>query len=208
MAPRLDDLALDHIEHARARAASRAQRRELLPEPAVALVLLVAAVVFAAGAPAPDWALTAGLTGILGVLVLIEFEVGEGNTRPIQLAIVPMLVLLDPGIVPLAVLAAHLPRTLVKVVSGKARPTRLLLAIADCSFVLAPALVFAAATPHRVPLITCLVALAALMAGDLLVSAVRMKVGLGIDPRPELRGFAYVYAVDLCLAAVGFLAAI
>ena len=44
------------------------------------------------------------------VLVRIEFEVGEGHTRPVQLAFVPMLVLLPPGLVPLAVLAAHLPR--------------------------------------------------------------------------------------------------
>src|SRR3954454_20643397 len=180
MAPRLDDLAIDHIEQARARASACAERRELLTEFGVAAVVVVLAAALALCAGDVPWGPAAWLTGLLGVLVLIEFEVGEGNTRPIQLAIVPMLVLLDPGIVPLAVLAAHLPRTLVKVVSGKARPTRLLLAIADCSFILAPALVFAAATPHRVPLITCLVALAALMAGDLLVSAVRMKVGLGI----------------------------
>src|SRR4051794_14843471 len=98
MGPRLDDLAIDHIEQARARAAARAERRELLTELAVALTFVVAAVTLAVGAHAPDWRLTASLTGILGVLVLIEFEVGEGNTRPIQLAIVPMLVLLDPGI--------------------------------------------------------------------------------------------------------------
>src|SRR5690242_18663507 len=107
MAPRLDDLALDHIEQARARAASRAERRELLTELAVALTFVIAAVALAGAHRAPDWGLTALLTAILGVLVLIEFEVGEGNTRPIHLAIVPMLVLLDPGIVPLAVLAAH-----------------------------------------------------------------------------------------------------
>src|SRR4051794_34356325 len=137
MAPRLDDLALDHIEQARARAAARAERRELLTELTVALVFVAAAVALAVTGRGPDWALTAILTGILGVLVLIEFEVGEGNTRPIHLAIVPMLVLLEPGIVPLAVLAAHLPRTLVKVVSRNAPPARLLLPVADCSFILA-----------------------------------------------------------------------
>src|SRR4051812_25171851 len=104
MAPRLDDFAIDHIELARARAAARAERRELLTEFAVAFVFAVAAFALAAGSPAPDWALLAGLTGVLSVLVLIDFEVGEGNTGPIHLAIVPMLVLLEPGVVPLAVL--------------------------------------------------------------------------------------------------------
>src|SRR3712207_5309943 len=100
MATRLDDFAIDHIEQARARAAARAERRELLTELSVGLAFLVAAVALAIGS-APDWTLLAGLTGLLGVLVLIEFEVGEGNTGPIHLAIVPMLVLLDPGVVPL-----------------------------------------------------------------------------------------------------------
>src|SRR4051794_27955407 len=125
MAPRLEDVAIDHIEQARARAAARAERRELLTELGVALTVVVAVLALAVGAPAPDWSLAAWLTGLLGVLVLIEFDIGEGNTRPIHLAIVPMLVLLEPGIVPLAVLAAHLPRTLAKVVRGTARPARL-----------------------------------------------------------------------------------
>lgn len=210
MAPRLDDFAIDHIEQARARAAARAERRELVTELAVALTFIVAAVAMLVAAPAIDWGLTAWLTGLLAVLVLIVFEVGEGNTRPIHLAIVPMLVLLPPGVVPLAVLVAHLPRTLVKVVRGRAPIARLLLPVADCSFILAPALVFAALDPAGVwaTVGTTALALVALMASDLAISCVRMKVGLGMDPRPELRGFAWVYVVDACLASVGLLAAL
>src|SRR5262245_41170736 len=116
MAPRLDDLALDHIEQARARAAARAERRELATELSVALAFVVAAVALALGAHGTPWGMATWLSGLLAVLVLIEFEVGEGNTRPIHLAIVPMLVLLPPGIVPIAVLLAHLPRTAVRVI--------------------------------------------------------------------------------------------
>src|SRR3954471_13157970 len=190
MAPRLDDVAIDHIEQARARAAARAERRELLTELAVAVVFVLAAVVMVVRAEGVDWSLVAWLTGLLGTLVLIEFEVGEGNTRPIHLAIVPMLVLLPPELVPLAVLAAHLPRTTVKVLRGRAPLARLLLPVADCSFILAPALIFVALDPVGVgpQTLTCLIALAALMLGDLAISSLRMKVGLGMDPRPELRG--------------------
>src|SRR3954452_16377338 len=187
MASRLDDLAIDHIEQARARATARAERRELLTELAVALVFVVAATAMAIAAPPVSWALVAWLTALLGTLVLIEFEVGEGNTRPIHLAIVPMLLLLTPQLVPLAVLAAHLPRTTVRVLRRRAPLARLLLPIADCSFILAPALVFVALDPSGVwnQALACIIALAALMASDLAISSVRMKVCLGMDPRPE-----------------------
>src|SRR5689334_16707536 len=123
MAPRLDDFAIDHIEQARARAAARAERRELATELAVALSFVVAAVALLLSATSVDWTLTVWLSALLGVLALIEFEVGEGNTGPIHLALVPMLVLLDPAVVPIAVLAAHLPRDVFKVVRGGKRPS-------------------------------------------------------------------------------------
>src|SRR3954454_2996562 len=187
MAPRLDDLAIDHIEQARARASACAERRELLTEFGVAAVVVVLAAALALCAGDVPWGPAAWLTALLGTLVLIEFEVGEGNTRPIHLAIVPMLLLLPPQLVPLAVLAAHLPRTTVRVLRRRAPLARLLLPIADCSFILAPALIFVALDPAGVApqTLTCLIALAALMLGDLAISSLRMKVGLGMDPRPE-----------------------
>src|SRR5690242_9474788 len=147
MASRLEDLSIDQIEQARARESARAERRELLTELSVAVVFVLAAVALALAAPGGAWGLTVWLTLVLGVLVLIEFEVGEGNGRPIALALIPMLVLLPPQVVPLAVLIAHLPRTLVRVARRQARPMRLLLAVADSSFILAPALVFLAWSP-------------------------------------------------------------
>ena len=50
---------------------------------------------------------------------------------------------------------------------------------------------------------------AALMVSDLAISSLRMRVGLGMDPRAELRGFAWVYLVDLLPGCpIGFLAAL
>ena len=42
---------------------------------------------------------------------------------------------------------------------------------------------------------------------DFVVSALRMWVGLGIDPRHDLRAYAWTYLVDFLLAPVGLLAA-
>ena len=55
------------------------------------------------------WGTLLWLAGLCAVLVRIEFEVGEGHTRPVQLIFVPMLLVLSPGLVPLAILLAHLP---------------------------------------------------------------------------------------------------
>jgi diguanylate cyclase (GGDEF)-like protein/PAS domain S-box-containing protein len=205
--------ALEQIERARARATRRAERREYLTEAALALVFLalsaLAATVFTDGRA--GWGTAVLLTVICALLARVEFEVGEGLTRPIQLAIVPMLVLLPAGLVPFAVIAAHLPATLLKVARGQAGPQRLLLTINDAAFSLAPALVMGLA-PDDAGLATTvaflLAANVAFVAGDLALATIRLWVGLGLDPRPELRGFAWVYAVDLALAPIGLLAAL
>ena len=153
----------------------------------------------------------AWLAVICAVLVRIEFEVGEGRTHPLQLAFVPMLLLLPPGAIPLVVLCAHLAAMIAKVVRQRLPARRLLLSVADSSFSLAPALVIVVAgRPDGVwsAAALCTAAIGALMLSDLAISSLRMRVGLGIDPRAELRGFAWVYLVDVCLAPVGFLAAL
>ena len=137
---------------------------------------------------APALVTAAWLPAICAVLVRIEFEVGEGNTRPIQLAFVPMLVLLPPGVVPLAVLAAHLPRDAARVVRGaRAARSALLLPVADCSFVLAPALVIVVAGRPDGRLGDALACVARARRADGRPTsrsrALRMRVGLGIDPR-------------------------
>ena len=205
--------ALDHIEQARARATRQAERRELLTEVGVGIAFVLAACAITVLRP-DGW--SAWGTGLLLVLIYavlrrIHFEVGEGVTTPVQLAFVPMLVLLPPGLVPVAVLAAQLPATLVKVVRRQEPPQRLLLPVADSAFSVAPALVMLLAGPASGVWTTaalCLAALAAFVVSDLAISWVRLRVGLGLDPRTELLGFAWVYLVDAGLAPIGFLAAL
>ena len=78
--------------------------RERRTEGAVAAVVFgqcAAALLLVAQALSPSGsALVAWLTGLAFVLLQIEFEVGQGRTRPVQLALVPMLVILPPALVP------------------------------------------------------------------------------------------------------------
>src|SRR4051812_44812889 len=214
MGARLDQLSaseIDQIEQSRLRAQRRAERRELATELSVGLLSLAGAGAMAVLLPrdAGGWGMLVWLAALCAVLIGIEFEVGEGVTRPVQLVFLPMLLLLSPGLVPLAVVLAHLPSGLQKVIRGEVRLQRLPLSFANSSFALAPALVLTLAwPPHGVwgAAAACALALLASIVSDLAISCFRMYVGLGMDPRSELRGFLWVYLVDACLAPVGFFA--
>ena len=102
MGPALNELsaeALDHIEQARARAHRRAERRELLTELVVSVVFVLAAVALSMLWPdgRAGWGTAVLLVAIYQVLLRVRFEIGEGTTTPVQLAFIPMLVLLPPG---------------------------------------------------------------------------------------------------------------
>jgi diguanylate cyclase (GGDEF)-like protein/PAS domain S-box-containing protein len=216
MAARLDELSsenIEHIEQSRARMATRAVRRELLTELAVCALVALGVAALAAGFPRAGvgvWSVV-WLSAIYAVLVQIEFEVGEGRTHPVQLVFVAMLLLLPPAMIPVAVVCGHLAAIAPKVVRGRLPVQRLLVPVADSAFSLAPAVVMLVlGRPDGLvgAAAVCVAALAALMISDVAISAMRMGLGLGMDPRRELRGFAWVYLADLCLAPVGFAVAV
>jgi diguanylate cyclase (GGDEF)-like protein/PAS domain S-box-containing protein len=216
MGPTLNELspeALDHIERARARAHRRAERRELLTELGVAIGFVLAAAALAVLWPdgRAGWGTGVLLVAIYSVLLRVGFEVGEGTTSPVQLAFIPMLVLLPPGLIPLAVLAGQAPKSLIKVARRQIPPQRLVLTIGDAAFCLLPALVVGLAGPTDGVWATaavCLAALVACIASDLAITWVRLGIGLGVDLRSELGGVAWLILVDAGLACVGFLAAL
>jgi diguanylate cyclase (GGDEF)-like protein/PAS domain S-box-containing protein len=216
MASRLDQLSseeIEHIERSRARMATRAVSRELVTELSVCALFGLGVVALAVAFPRPGAGLLSvvWLVAIYAVLVRIEFEVGEGGTHPVQLVFVSMLVLLPPAVIPLAVVCGHLAATVPKVVRRRLPVQRLVVPVADSAFSLAPAFVIALlGRPDGLvgAAAVCLAALAALMVSDVAISSLRMQVGLGMDPRSELRGFAWVYLADLCLAPVGFAVAV
>ena len=83
----------------------RASERELIVEAlAAALFAAAAAVLVLAGGVAglrPQVA--ALLIGVYALVGRIEFPVGTGHVVPTQLILVPMLLMLPPGVVPIAV---------------------------------------------------------------------------------------------------------
>ena len=122
-----------------------ADRRERLTESLAALAFLAAAAAMALALPGePLPAQTAiWLVALFCVLHQVEFDVGEGRTRPIQLVLVPMLLLLPPATVPALIAVALVCARLPAVVARRERAESLPLALADGWFSVAPALVLA-----------------------------------------------------------------
>ena len=183
------------------------------------LTELVAAVAFAVAAGA-FW-LTAGmpspgvsgwwLTLLCAVFVRVGFDIGEGHSRPVVLAVVPMLLLAPAASGPAAGGRGALRRLCARPrARTPARPAR-----ADAvrrRVVRARARVAVRAT-RRTP---------SGRAGrrcssprrsscsrvtDFVASGLRLSVGLGVDPRDDLRAYAWTYFVDFLLAPIGLLVA-
>jgi diguanylate cyclase (GGDEF)-like protein/PAS domain S-box-containing protein len=188
-----------------------AERRELLTEVAAAGAFLVAAGGMWAGlgAPVSGWS-AVWLALLCAVLVRVEFQLEEGHTRPVVLAVVPMLALLPAPLVPLVVAAAHVIARVPDVVARRAPARRLIMMVADCWFAIPPAAIVAwLGIPASTGEVVALVAAAALaqITGDFAVSALRLWAALGLSPRGDLRAYAWVYLVDLLLLPVALLAA-
>src|SRR3954465_259819 len=172
-APTLGGLAPEQVEAIDAARSRRVERRELITESATASAFLLAAVTWwaSAGFPAPGLpALSLGLIG--AALLRLGFEVGEGVTSPVVLALVPMLLLLPPAAVPLVFAAAQLAARVPDVVAGRAPAYRVMFGLGDSWFAIAPALVVAQTGVHPAALVIAL-ALVAQMAADFAISALR-----------------------------------
>ena len=188
-------------------------RRERLTESCAAAGFFAGAVAMAWFLPAePVSAATAAwLVALFCVLHHVAFDVGEGRTRPIQLVLIPMLLLLPPAAVPLVVAAALIVAHLPAVAARREPGASLSLALADGWFALAPALVLAFTGIPEDPWTAAGVvalAVAAQLAVDFVTAALRLRIGLGLRVREELAGFGWVYAVDILLTPIAALAAV
>src|SRR6201995_454525 len=121
----------------------QASQRELVVEASAAALVGVAAGL---------QMLTGGVTGLrLGVAVLligvyavvgrIEFPVGAGYVVPTQLILVPMLLMLPPAGVPVAVAIGLVSGNAVDAALGRIPPRRVLSAVPDAWHAVGPALV-------------------------------------------------------------------
>ncbi|MFZ1997530.1 MAG: diguanylate cyclase [Solirubrobacteraceae bacterium] len=191
----------------------RASERELIVEAlATALFLAAAAVLVLAGGVAglrPQVA--ALLIGVYALVGRIEFPVGAGHVVPTQLILVPMLLMLPPGVVPIAVAIGLVSGNAAECALGRVPPRRILSAVPDAWHAVGPAVVLLIAGSPRIgfaqlPLLA--VAFAAGCVVDLAGSMVRMRLaGVVPDLKLQMRVIGLVWSVDASLAPLGFLAA-
>jgi diguanylate cyclase (GGDEF)-like protein len=195
--------------------ARRASERELLVD-AIAAALFVAvagALLFAVGGRGGAVPGTAALLiAVYALVARIEFPVGAGYVVPTQLVLVPMLLVLPPAAVPAAVGLGLALGNAVDWMFGRVPPRRVLSAVPDAWHAVGPAVVLLlAGSPtigfRQLPLLALALAVGCLV--DLLCSLVRTRLaGVVGEFGLQIRVFALVWAVDACLAPVGFLAAI
>lgn len=192
----------------------RASERELLVDAtAAALFGAVAVMLLMDGTLAGlRPAVAVLLVAVYALVCRIEFPVGVGYVVPTQLILVPMLLTLPPAVVPAAVGLGMVIGNGVDWMFGRVPPRRVLSAVPDAWHAVGPAVVLlAAGSPQigfgRLPLLG--LALAAGCVIDLVSSLVRMRLaGVGPALRLQLRVIGLVWAVDACLAPLGFLAAL
>jgi hypothetical protein len=176
------------------------------------LLLAVAGIAFAFDSPRDlDPVAASVLVITLAIASRVRFAIGPGFTAPVQLVFVPMLLLLPPAAVPLAVVAGYLLAKLPDVIAGKTHPDRLITSVADAWFAVGPALVMALANESSIdwnvaPVL--LVAFAAQVASDVFAWWLRIRLGVDIPLRPHLRDTARAYLVDAALTPIGLVIAI
>jgi HD-GYP domain-containing protein (c-di-GMP phosphodiesterase class II) len=157
------------------------------------------------GGPAFSLWRLALFVGLYALVSRVEFEIGSGSAIPTQLVLVPMLFALPIGVVPLAVAAGLVLRTVADRPWPLRDPSRALPLLASASHALGPTLVIALAggLPLRWsawPIY--LAALAAQFAFDF-AAAVVGNLGHRIAPSTVLRFLAYPWGVDLALSPLG-----
>ncbi|HWE09668.1 MAG TPA: diguanylate cyclase, partial [Solirubrobacteraceae bacterium] len=192
----------------------RASERELIVEAAAAIVFVAAAaaLLILGGAAGLRPALTILLIIVYTLVGRIEFPVGTGYVVPTQLILVPMLLLLPPAVVPLAVGIGLVTGSTVDWSLGRVPSRRILSAVPDAWHAMGPALVLVLDGSRAIGFGDLPVLAAALIAGclvDLATSLARMWLtGSMPDLKVQLRVIGLVWAVDASLAPLGFLAAL
>jgi diguanylate cyclase (GGDEF)-like protein len=213
--PRATDPADRLLEESWSDREHPAARREVLVEAVAALLFLAVAVPMALPA-----LLSHGLDGGLVVLLVglyalvagtVAFPIGAGYLVPTYVILVPMLLLLPPGIVPLLAAGSWLLASLGRLAARRGRREHVLFAIPNAWHAIGPALVLMAVGAHHGALAAGGIYLAAFLSAcllDLAVSTVREASALRIAPQVQLRVAAQVSLIDGCIAPLGLLLAL
>ena len=202
------------IDDRRTRAARRLDTRDRLVSGLGASAFLILAVCLVVLADQPSRAgagVTAAIIVAYATLARVEFEVGSGTVVPTQLLLVPMLFVLPPSWVPLAVAGGLLLAGVVEQVRGGLHVERIVVTLYFALHSLGPAAVLTVAgvtTPSWSDWWLYVLALAAQFALDAASALIREVVALRVDVRVLFRVLPSVYAMDVLLSPVGVLAAV
>jgi putative nucleotidyltransferase with HDIG domain len=199
------------LEQFRAKRVRRLIRRELTSELVAAAAFVVAATALVLAAPwqpAVSWPVVIGLGALYAEASRVRFEVWSCHTDASQLALIPALMLLPPGAVPLLAAAAYIAGEVPDYLRGRQHPERIVVAVANSWYAIGPALVVAMAGGidglRDWPVLA--IALVAQFAADAAMNSPREWFELGASPRAQLPSALWTYGVDALLSSVGFAA--
>jgi putative nucleotidyltransferase with HDIG domain len=140
----------------------------------------------------------------------VDFAAGAGTVVPTQIVFVPMLLLLPVPWVPLLVAAALVLTDVGRALRGRLAPQRAVAALGDAWFSVAPAVVVVLAgaqVPEWKHAPWYVLAFAAQIAGDAVITMARAWLALRVRPAAMRHELALIYRFDALLAPVGLLAA-
>ncbi len=145
---------------------------------------------------------------VLALAANVRFDTPLGYAPTTQLAFVPLLFVVPPALIPIAVLSAFLLALLPGLLRAQARPDRFVLQASNSWFSVGPAAVLAIAhvTAWRAGPAILVATLAAQIVVDFGVSAIGFAVTRGASLLTQLRE-SWVYAVDAALTPPALLAA-
>jgi HD-GYP domain-containing protein (c-di-GMP phosphodiesterase class II) len=198
------------FEEVRSRVAQPLHGRELRGELAAGGLFLLAAATLVAISPGEsDPLLALALVVAYALAAHIRFEVATGFTVPTQLAFVPMLLLTEPALVPLLVVAGNILGDLPDYLRGRRHPSRALISFGDAWHAVGPAVVLLAAGSPEPSLGHWPVYLSALLAQfafDFAATAARELYEYGIRVRDQITDALWIWAVDGLLSPIALVA--
>ena len=191
-----------------------ASERELIVDVTAGALFVAAAgaLLLWGGLSALSPQLAALLIAVYAVVGRVEFAVGAGYVVPTELILIPMLVMLPPAAVPVAVGLGLVIGNAFDCARGHVPPRRVLSALPDAWHAIGPALVLLAAGSPTIGFGELPLVVAAFAAGcvvDLTSSVVRTRLsGVVLEFRVQMQVIAIVWVADASLAPLGFLTAI
>jgi len=209
------DLQTELVAASRERVGAALHGRELWTHATTALLFAVAAAYLASDQlpqTAGSWLLVGLFAAGFALASRVELEIGSGFASPVEVLLIPALFAVPPGFVPVVVAVGLVAGQVPSYLRRSIHPDRAIVAVGNASSSLAPAAVFVLLfQPHQTAgewAAITVVALVAQFIADAILSGLRERLAVGVDPRSLIEPFAWIIFVDACLAPLGFAVAL